>query len=134
MILNDTISAKRQILPPPPPRWSPDHVHKSMHSTFSAYHVDYNFYLDKIFGSDSKCLKHNDIQKFLAKSERLRGKPKLLFIQACQGVSPGAEAVADRLSDVATDDDRISEYTDFYLSCASVAGDRSYRDILTGER
>lgn len=39
----------------------------------------------------------------------------------------------DRLSDVTTDDDKISEYTDFYLSCASVAGDRSYRDIFTGE-
>ena len=100
---------------------------------FPAYHVDYNFNLDKIFGSDNKRLKHNDILKFLAKSERLRAKPKLLFIQACQGGNPGAEAVIDRLSDVTTDDDKISEYTDFYLSCASVAGDRSYRDIFTGE-
>ena len=121
----------------PPPSWNPDYVHKIYSPSipfFPAYHVDYNFDLDKIFGSDNKPLKHNDILKFLAKSERLRAKPKLLFIQACQGGNPGAEAVIDRLSDVATDDDRISEYTDFYLSCASVAGDRSYRDILTGER
>ena len=58
----------------------------------------------------------------------------MLFIQACQGENPGAEALNDRIPDVDADDDRISEYTDFYLSCASVAGDRSYRDIVTGER
>ena len=92
-----------------------------------------DYYIDEIFGSDSKPLEHNQIQRFLAKSEKLRGKPKLIFIQACQGENPGTEAVNDRLPDVATDDDRISEYTDFYLSCASVAGDRSYRDIYTGK-
>ena len=85
-----------------------------------------------VFGSDSKPLEHNHIQRFLAKSKKLRGKPKMIFIQACQGESPGTKAMEDRLPDIATDDDRISEYTDFYLSCASVAGDRSYRDIFTG--
>lgn len=52
--------------------------------------------------------------------------------QACQGSSPGAEVLADRLKEIDSDDDSISEYTDFYLSCASVHGDRSYRDIYTG--
>ena len=40
--------------------------------------------------------------------------------------------MSDRLKDIGSDDDSISEYTDFYLSCASVDGDRSYRDIYTG--
>ena len=89
--------------------------------------------LGEIYGSDSKPLEHNRIQRYLAKSEKLRGKPKLIFIQACQGKNPGTEAMNDRIQDVAADDNRISEYTDFYLSCASVAGDRSYRDIFTGK-
>ena len=103
-----------------------------MESFCSSFWLHFS-YLDKIYGSDSKPLEHNQIQKFLAKSEILRGKPKLIFIQACQGINPGAEALNDKIPDVAADDDRISEYTDFYLSCASVAGDRSYRDIFTGE-
>lgn len=87
----------------------------------------------EVFGSDSRPLEHSWIQRFLAKSEILRSRPKMLFIQACQGSSPGGEVLADRLKDIDSDDDTISEYTDFYLSCASVHGDRSYRDIYTGE-
>ena len=114
-------------------------IYYSHNNIMEEYYSNYVFYnsllffkIGVVFGSDSKPLEHNHIQRFLAKSEKLRGKPKMIFFQACQGESLGAKAMEDKLPDIATDDDRISEYTDFYLSCASVAGDRSYRDIFTG--
>ena len=55
-------------------------------------------------------------------------------MQAGQGSSPGAEPLADRLNrEIDSNDDKISECTDFYLSCTSVYGNRSYRDIYLGE-
>ena len=83
----------------------------------------------EVIGSDSKPLKYTAIMKYLAKSDTLRSQPKMLFIQACQGESDGSVPLEDRLK---SDDGQISEYTDFYLSCASVEGDKSYRDIYNG--
>ena len=55
-------------------------------------------------------------------------------MQAGQGISPGAKVLADRLNrQIDSDDDKISECTDFYLSCTSVHGNCSYRDIYLGE-
>ena len=54
-------------------------------------------------------------------------------MQACQHSNSGSDALADRLNEIDSDDDRISEYTDFYLSCASVYGSHSYRDSNTGK-
>ena len=87
----------------------------------------------KVFGSDSLPLEYTKMQTYLAKSEKLCGKPKIFFIQACQGKSNGPLPVVDRKGEIASDDDRISEYTDFYLSYASVEGDKCYRDTCTGK-
>ena len=86
----------------------------------------------QVFGSDSLPLKYTEMQTYLAKSETLRGRPKVFFIQACQGKSKGPLPVVDQNREIASDDDRISEYTDFYLSYASVEGDKCYRDIYIG--
>ena len=88
----------------------------------------------EIYGSDSKPLRYTDMQRFLGASKILCGKPKILIIQACQGIRVGSKPIKDLmyLNDVGADGDTISEFTDFYLSCASVNGDRSYRDIYRG--
>ena len=86
-----------------------------------------------VYGSDSQPLEYREIQTYLAKSEILRSRPKMFFVQACLGENKGPLPIEDRLKNIETDDDRISELTDFYLSHASVDGDRSYRDIYTGE-
>ena len=39
--------------------------------------------MGEVYGTDSQPLKHTWIQKYLAKSEILHSRPKLLFIQVC---------------------------------------------------
>ena len=85
----------------------------------------------EVYGSDSKPLEYTRIQRYLAKSKILASRPKVLFIQACQG-SEAAEGVMDYIKDIDADDDMISEYTDFYLSCASVDGYKAFRSPSTG--
>ena len=86
----------------------------------------------EVFGSDSRPLEYTRMQRYLGASKILRSKPKVLVIQACQGSRQGSKAIEDYLPDVGADGGMISEYSDFYLCCASVDGDRSYRDIFTG--
>ena len=89
-----------------------------------------------VYGSDSKPLEYARIQMYLARCKSLCGKPKMLFLQACSGSRLGSLPIEDYLQNVGADGDTgtitISEYTDFYLSYASVGGDMSYRDTLTG--
>ena len=85
-----------------------------------------------VFGTDSQPLPHNEIQKLLATSEILRSKPKLLFIQACQGEKSIRYSPAI-LANVSVDGEYISLYTDFYLSCASVYGFEALRNAVKGE-
>lgn len=82
-----------------------------------------------VIGSDSQPVTHSKIMKALSSSETLLGRPKMLFIQTCQGSDHGPDPLKDRLK---SDDGQISQYTDFYLSCAAVDGDKSYRDIYRG--
>lgn len=85
----------------------------------------------EVYGSDSQPLEYTKIQRFLARSKVLASRPKLLFIQACQGVKTFL-GVQDHLKEIDADDDKISVYTDFYLSVASVDGVKSFRDRKTG--
>ena len=90
-----------------------------------------------VYGSDSTSLKYIQMQTELGKSEILRSKPKILIIQACQGSRKGSKALQENPRNVCSDGDTcstISEYTDFYLSYASVHGDCSYRDIDKGNK
>ena len=84
--------------------------------------------LGNMVSSDSQYVKYNDIMKSLSRSSTLRGKPKLLFIQACQGDDCGPKLLEDRVKS----DGQISQFTDFYLSCATVDGEKAYRDIYRG--
>ena len=87
-----------------------------------------------VFGTDSEALPHNKIQESLATSKILRSKPKLLFIQACQGETSllHSPAIQD-LGNVSVDGDYISLFTDFYLACASVYGFVAMRNTINGE-
>ena len=83
----------------------------------------------EVFGSDSESVEYRVIKEYISKSDILRSRPKLFFIQACQGKKQGRQRLEDRLQ---KDDGDISEYSDFYMSCATLDGDQSYRDIYTG--
>ena len=85
----------------------------------------------EVYGSDSQPLEYTKIQRFLARSKILASRPKMLFIQACQGVKAFI-GVQDHLKEIDADDDKISVYTDFYLSVASVDGVKSFRNRATG--
>ena len=85
----------------------------------------------EVYGSDSQPLEYTKIQRFLARSSILASRPKMLFIQACQGVKTFL-GVVDHLKEIDADDEKISVYTDFYLSVASVDGVKSFRDAKSG--
>ena len=85
----------------------------------------------EVYGSDSQPLEYTKIQRFLARSKILASRPKMLFIQACQGIKTFI-GVQDHLKEIDADDDKISVYTDFYLSVASVDGVKSFRNRATG--
>ena len=76
----------------------------------------------EVYGSDSKPLEYTRIQRYLAKSKILASRPKVLFIQACQG-SEAAEGLMDYIKDIDADDDMISEYTDCLLYTSDAADD-----------
>ena len=84
-----------------------------------------------VFGSDDQPLQYTKIQRLLARSAILASRPKMLFIQACQGMQ-AFTGLQDHLKEIDADDDKIAVYTDFYLSVASVDGVKSFRDPATG--
>ena len=74
-----------------------------------------------VYGSDSQPVLHNEIQEQLGASDILFEKPKLLFIEACQGSRSLSLAIRPKVG-VDGEEEFITHYTDFYLSCATVYG------------
>ena len=81
-----------------------------------------------IMSSDSYSIEREELEKMVGKSEILKGKPKIFFIQACQGIGYGTAPI-ERVS---SDSDTTSQRAHFYLCFATVHGDKSYRDKFTG--
>ena len=81
-----------------------------------------------VFGSDSEPVKLDNVEKWAGKSKTLRDKPKIFFIQACQGTELGTEAAPT----VKSDGDSTSERAHIYTCKASVIGDKAYRYTTMG--
>ena len=79
-----------------------------------------------VYGSDSEPVEIKEIERLLVKNKTFKSKPKIFFIQACQGTSYGAEV------QVTADSGPAAERTDLYTCLASVPGDKSYRDPSKG--
>lgn len=82
-----------------------------------------------VVSSDGEDISIEDIEKLTGKSELLNSKPKIFFVQACQGDGGGTEPVQRVRAD---GDGKTSGRSDIYLCYATAQGDRSYRDIYTG--
>ena len=76
-----------------------------------------------VLGSDCEPVELDYIEKRAGKSKTLRDKPKIFFIQACQGTGLGTEAAPT----VKSDGQSTSERAHIYTCKASVIGDRAYR-------
>ena len=96
----------------------------------------------KVYGTDRGEFDLNNIYKYLGSCEHLTGKPKLIFIQACQGDSI-AELTPAQCDKIAKHDkpelpapvERDCPGTrtaDFLLSCAAFHGQKSFRDMKKG--
>lgn len=84
---------------------------------------------EEVFGSDSKGIKMEAIERAIGQSKILRGKPKLFFVQTCRGDNPGAEVQAD---DEAAGKKRVTNRSDMHFSYATTLGDKAWRDPITG--
>lgn len=82
---------------------------------------------DSIIGSDSEGVKREEIEKLAGESEILNSKPKIFFLQACRGSGQGTEPTPRVEPDASG-----SKRADFYICFATVHGDQSYRDPITG--
>lgn len=83
-----------------------------------------------IYSSDSKEVQIKDLERRLGGSETLRSKPKLFFIQACQGKGKGTKPVQ---CDLQADGDKMTTgRADIYIAYATVSGDMCYRHTQTG--
>lgn len=89
-----------------------------------------------VFGSDSKEVTREDIERGTGKSKTLKGRPKIFFIQACQGSGAGTAPVTRIVSDGSglsrTSANTTSERAHIYTCLASVIGDRAYRRGVRG--
>lgn len=81
---------------------------------------------DEVFGSDSKGIKMEAIERSIGQSKTLHGKPKLFFVQTCRGGNPGAEVQADE------GQKRVTNRSDMHFSYATTPGDKAWRDPVTG--
>ena len=90
-----------------------------------------------IYSSDSKEVKIGYLERALGNSEILRDKPKIFFIQACQGKEPGTTPVTSKLhpdmSGLRADGEKqTSRRSDIYISYATAQGDICYRHTKKG--
>ena len=84
----------------------------------------------EIVASDSKNIPIKRIERLAGESKKLSSKPKIFFIQACQG-STMAEAIQDPF--VREDGDGYrAKRSDIYIFYASVSGETAYRNEVTG--
>ena len=87
----------------------------------------------KIICSDSKTVDIKFIEDMTGDSELLLGKPKVFFIQACQGCRMGDLRVqADDASTSVAPRAYTTGRTHFYMCYATVGGNKSYRDSYRG--
>ena len=82
----------------------------------------------QIISSDNEFIEIEVIERLTADSKMLEWKPKIFFIQACQGKK--STRLINRIQ--ADGEVQTSKRAHFYLCYATVAGDRAYRDIITG--
>ena len=78
-----------------------------------------------IYTSDSQKVDIKYLEVCMGKSKILNSKPKMLFIQACQGEGLGTAEVQSIRPDGC-------ERSDVYISYAAAPGDQCYRNIETG--
>ncbi len=81
---------------------------------------------DGIFASDDKSITTEEIEREIGKSKTLQSIPKLFFVQACRGTSPGAEIQSDNEYHPATN------RSDFCYTFSTSPGDLSYRNTVKG--
>ena len=89
-----------------------------------------------IYSSDSKEVTIEYLEKAVGASKRLGGKPKVFFIQACQGEGMGTSVIETNLHvDKALQSDggiQTSRRADIYISYATAQGDQAYRHEVKG--
>ena len=73
-----------------------------------------------VYGTDGKTFDLQNIYHYLGECEHLKGKPKMIFIQACQG---SATAEHNHVED----DGYAKKTADFLLSYAAFYGQKSFR-------
>ena len=82
--------------------------------------------LGKVYGTDRGLFDLTNIYKYLGSCKHLTGKPKLIFIQACQG-DDIAEHDGPELPAPVESDGPGTKTADFLLSYAAFHGQRSFR-------
>ena len=90
-----------------------------------------------IYSSDSKEVKIDYLERALGASAVLQDKPKIFFIQACQGEELGTMQVTSKLhtdmSGLQADGEiHTSGRSDIYICYATAQGDQSYRHTEKG--
>ena len=76
--------------------------------------------LHKVYGTDKGEFDLDNIYNYLGSCEHLKGKPKLIFIQACQGDDIAVHTPVES-------DGPGTRTADFLLSCAAFPGQKSFR-------
>ena len=82
-----------------------------------------------IFTSDSKNIPIKRVEELVGESKKLSSRPKIFFIQACQGSSPAEPT--ERLL-VRDGDGYTSRRSDIYIFYATVSGEPAFRHKITG--
>ena len=86
-----------------------------------------------LYGKDGKLVKIRDLSKKLAQCEGLTGKPKIFFIQACQGSDkPEMLQKDDDKYDPDRDVSSLPRDSDFFFGYATSPETISLRSVLTG--
>ncbi len=89
-----------------------------------------------IYGTDNEPVTIEYMEAGLGASKKLRGRPKMFFIQACQGVKSGTIPVDTKLNvrtDIQSDGGiQTSRRADTYISYATAPGDKAYRNVKRG--
>ena len=89
-----------------------------------------------IYATDNEPVTIEYMEAGLGASKKLRGRPKMFFIQACQGVKSGTIPVDTKLNvrtDIQSDGGiQTSRRADTYISYATAPGDKAYRNVKRG--